>query len=76
MMIVFGFISPTIMKYLRPLTSDMFTVCFAYYHFDETTFPPLGERKTPLGVRRDFFEKVSTMSHLYLCISISVKCER
>ncbi|XP_074287961.1 uncharacterized protein LOC141613124 [Silene latifolia] len=41
-----GFISPSIIKYLEPMTGDLFTARFADCHFDEHTFPVLGgERK-------------------------------
>ena len=36
-----GFESPSIMRYLEPLTGDMFTARFAYCQFDETVFPKL-----------------------------------
>ena len=38
-----GFESPSIIRYLEPLTGDVFTARFADCHFDETTFPTLGE---------------------------------
>ncbi|KAM2825188.1 hypothetical protein COP1_035011 [Malus domestica] len=41
-----GFDSPFIIKYLEPLTGDMFTARFAECHFDETVFPSLGGEKT------------------------------
>jgi len=38
--------SPSIIKYLEPSTSDLFTVRFVDSHFDESDFPTLGgERK-------------------------------
>ena len=36
-----GFNSSSIIRYLEPFTSDVFTVCFADCHFDENVFPPL-----------------------------------
>jgi hypothetical protein len=40
--IYIGFESPSIIKYLKPLTGDSFTTRFADCHFDETMFPALG----------------------------------
>ena len=37
-----GFESPSIIRYLEPLTGDMFTARFADCQFDETIFPKLG----------------------------------
>ncbi|KAJ0523083.1 putative RNA-directed DNA polymerase [Helianthus annuus] len=41
--IYIGFNSPSIIKYLEPLTGDMFTARFADCQFNETVFPVLGE---------------------------------
>ncbi|CAN1250021.1 Copia protein [Linum perenne] len=37
-----GYESPSIIKYLEPLTGDLFTARFADCHFDESVFPTLG----------------------------------
>ena len=37
--------SPSIVRYLEPLTGDLFTARFANCHFDETVFPSLGGDK-------------------------------
>ena len=37
-----GYESPTIIRYLEPLTGDLFTARFADCHFDETFFQSLG----------------------------------
>ena len=37
-----GYESPSIIKYLEPLTGDLFTARFDDCHFDETNFPTLG----------------------------------
>ena len=37
-----GFESPSIIRYLEPLTGDMFTARFADCRFNETVFPKLG----------------------------------
>ena len=38
-----GFNSPSIIRYLEPTTSDLFTTRFSDCEFDESTFPILGE---------------------------------
>lgn len=38
-----GFSSPSIIRYLEPLTAYPFTVRFVDYHFDEIIFQSLGE---------------------------------
>jgi len=40
-----GFDTPTIIKYLEPLTGDLFKARFADCHFNELIFPPLGGDK-------------------------------
>ena len=41
-----GFDSPFIIKYLEPLTRDVFIVLFVDCHFNESVFPLLGEEKS------------------------------
>ncbi|KAL1148544.1 hypothetical protein V6Z11_A10G132800 [Gossypium hirsutum] len=43
-----GYESPSIIKYVEPLTEDLFTARFIDYHFDETIFPTLGGEKIQL----------------------------
>jgi hypothetical protein len=43
--IYIGFHSPSIIKYLEPLTGDIFTARFADCQFDEIIFSILGEKK-------------------------------
>src|ERR1044072_2028415 len=43
-----GYESPSIIRYLKPLTGDVFQAGFADCHFDETVFPPLGGEKKQL----------------------------
>jgi hypothetical protein len=43
--IYISFHSPSIIKYLEPLTGDVFTARFADCQFDETIFSILGEKK-------------------------------
>ena len=40
-----GFNSASIIKYLEPVTGDLFTARFADCHFDEAMFPTLGGEK-------------------------------
>ena len=41
-----GFDSPFIIRYLEPLTEDIFTARFADCYFNESIFPPLGGEKS------------------------------
>lgn len=43
--IYFGFDSPSIIRYIEPLTSDIFKARFEDCHFDENIFPSLGRKK-------------------------------
>lgn len=43
-----GYESPSIIRYLEPLTGDVFQVRFANFHFDETKFPTLGRENKKL----------------------------
>jgi hypothetical protein len=61
-MLVFD--SPSIIRYLEPLTGDIFKARFDDCHFNETTFPPLGEEKSLPEARREITWNVSTLSHL------------
>ena len=40
-----GYDSPSIIRYLEPLTGDLFTACFEDCHLYETIFPSLGGDK-------------------------------
>ncbi|CAB4263719.1 unnamed protein product [Prunus armeniaca] len=62
--IYIGFDSPTIIRYLEPMTRDTFTTRFVDCHYDETFFPPLGGEKTVPEERRDLGRNISIMSHL------------
>ncbi|CAL9009595.1 unnamed protein product, partial [Prunus brigantina] len=67
-----GFDSPSVIRYLEPLTGDIFRARFADCHFDETIFPLLGEEKSvPKGQgklvheeQRELSWDVPTLSHL------------
>ena len=63
-----GYDSPLIVRYLEPLTEDLFITHFADYHFDETVFPSLkGDKHANVPVeRRELSWYAPTMSHLDL----------
>ena len=60
-----GYESPTIIRYLEPLTGDLSTARFADCHFDETVFPLLGgDRKKDFPrERQELSWFVPTLSH-------------
>ena len=62
--IYIGFDLPSIIKYLKPLTRDVFRARFADCHFDEVNFPLLGEDKLPKEERREIIWNASSMSCL------------
>ena len=45
-----GFSSPSIIKYLEPMTGDLFTAWFADCIFNEDHFPALGGGIVPKGM--------------------------
>ena len=59
-----GFDSISIIRYLEPLTGDVFKAHFEDYHFNETIFPPLRGEKSLPKARREITWNVSTLSHL------------
>ena len=65
--IYIGFDSPTIIRYLEPMTRDTFIARFADYHYDETFFLPLGGEKTIPEEQRELGWNISIMSHLDPC---------
>ena len=57
-----GYDSPSIIKYLEPLTGDVFTTRFVDCHFNETNFPTLaGEIKK---LEKEIAWNASLLSHL------------
>ena len=48
-----GFDSPSTIRYLEPLTGDVFRARFVDCHFNEIAFPPLGGEKSILDERRE-----------------------
>ncbi|KAM2663615.1 hypothetical protein EV1_010150 [Malus domestica] len=58
-----GFDSPSIIRYLKPLTGEMFTTRFSDCHFDETVFPLLGGEKAVPKERQKLTWVVPTLSH-------------
>ena len=55
-----GYESPFIIKYLEPLTGDLFMARFADYHFDESIFPTLGGENKQL--ENDIFWNALSLS--------------
>ena len=64
-----GFDSPTIIKYLEPMTGDVFRAGFADCHFNETMFPQLGGGG---GSRSQKDDMRSLGMHLHYLILINV----
>ena len=62
--IYIGFDSPSIIKYLEPLTGDVFRARFANCHFGEVNYSLLRGDKLPKEERREIFLNASSMSHL------------
>ena len=57
-----GFESPSFIKYLEPLTGDLFTACFADCQFNESIFPALGGEKQELE-KREITWNESSLNH-------------
>lgn len=57
-----GYESPSIIKYLEPMTGDLFPKRFADCHFDELVYPTLGREDTQL--RKDIDWNALSLSHL------------
>ena len=72
-----GYDSPSIIRYLEPLTDDLFTARFADCCFYETVFPSLGGDKN-VNVpeeRRELSWTTPTLSHLDPApLSLKLKC--
>ena len=58
-----GYESASIIKYLEPLTGDLFTDRFADYHFNESEFPALGGTKQLENQSKISWSELS-LSHL------------
>ena len=67
-----GFNSPSIIRYLEPLSGDVFRVRFADCHFNENVFPPLGGEKLIPEERQEITWNASTLSHFDPCTN---QCE-
>jgi hypothetical protein len=67
-----GFDSPSIIRYLEPLTGDVFKACFEDRHFNKIVFPLLGGEKSLLETRREINWNVSTLSNFDSCTN---QCE-
>ena len=62
--IYISFDLPSIIKYLEPLTEDVFKARFADCYFNEVNFPSLGGDKLPKEEQREIIWKASFMPHL------------
>ena len=71
--IYIGFDSPSIIKYLEPLTGDVLRARFADCHFDEVNFLSLGGDKLPKEERCEIIWNASSMSHLDPC---TAQCDK
>ena len=58
-----GFDSPSIIRYLEPLTGDVFKAHFEDCHFNETVFLPLGGEKSLPKARQEINWNVSMLSN-------------
>ena len=67
-----GFDSPSIIRYLGPLTGDAFTVHFVDCRFNGSVFPPLSREMPILEERQEIISNASTMSHFDPCTN---QCE-
>ena len=67
-----GFDSPSIIRYLEPLTGEVLPARFVGCHFNESVFPSLGGEKSIPEERREISWKTSTMTHLDPCTN---QCE-
>ena len=47
-----GFNSPSIIRFLKPITGDLFTARFADCHFNETMFPSIGTPKIEMAAKQ------------------------
>jgi hypothetical protein len=63
LVIYIGFDSPSIIKYLEPLTDDIFKACFEDCHFDENIFSSLGKEKSLPEAQQEITWNNSTLSH-------------
>ncbi|XP_026416591.1 uncharacterized protein LOC113312031 [Papaver somniferum] len=59
-----GFDSSSVIRFLEPLTGDIFKARFADCHFDESNFPSLGGQKLKLEERREISWNTPSIAHL------------
>ena len=62
-----GFDFPSIIRYLKPLTGNVFTVRFADCHFNESAFPPLRGEKSVPEERKEITWNAYTIYHFDPC---------
>ena len=68
-----SFDSPSIIKYLEPLTGDVFKARFVDCHFDKVNFPLLGGDKLPKEEQCEIIWNASSMSQLDSC---TAQCDK
>ena len=61
--IYIGFDSPSIIRYLEPLTGDVFKARFEDCHFDENIFPSLGKENSVPGALEEITWNNLKLSH-------------
>ena len=61
--IYMGFDSPSIIKYLEPMTGDLFTARYLDCHFDETKFPALGGEEKEI-IKKEIAWNTTSLSYL------------
>ena len=59
-----GFDSPSIIRYFKPLTGDLFKAQFNDCHFNESVFPPLGGEKSQPEARQVIAWNAINLSYL------------
>ena len=57
-----GYESPSIIKYLKPMTGDLFKTRFVNCHFYEWVYPTLGGEHKQL--EKEIYWNLSSLSHL------------
>ena len=72
-----GLDSPSIIKYLEPMTRDVFRARFADCHFNETVFPQLGEGGGGGGggesrSQKDDMKSLGTHPHYPILINVLI----
>ena len=76
-----GFESPSIIRYLEPLSEDMFTARFADYRFDEIFYPKLGGETSEIKIYHCLILihilllANKKYKRLFICRKLQIKCQ-